>query len=85
MDYCTRVERCDHRYRAVGGTTPTVRIFEAPPPGSGVKTLNRSDVTDEISGWSHPNLVVLTNDVGLASPLKRTTEAPTKFVPSTVT
>jgi hypothetical protein len=69
----------------VGARMVKVRLVEVPPPGGGVRTSTfavpvapRRDVATVAC-----SCVALTNDVGMADPFHRTTEAFTKFDPFT--
>ena len=60
--------------------------LDVPPPGNGLNTviLNAPAVVRSLAGMADVTCVLLSNVVTLSEPLKRTTEAATKFVPLTV-
>src|SRR5438094_8944911 len=67
--------------------TVNVWALDTPPPGAGLKTVigKLPAVVRSLAGIAAVSSVELTNVVGRAAPLKRTTEAPeTNPVPSTV-
>jgi hypothetical protein len=70
----------------IDGFTVRLTALEVPPPGAGLKTVMGKfpEFTISVARIVAVNCVELTNVVTRPIPLKRTTEALTKFVPLTV-